>query len=756
MAKQYLTVNGQLVMHNGKLIQVPDPDSINDLLDEQDGYATQSEEMANEIEELIVNGVIDGTPKDVYANLSALQTAFPSGASGVYLTSDNGHWHYWNGSAWIDGGVYHSSEDVKQIKSDLVKLEKITDNGIIKLEYLAPFSKSTIDVNGNNVAYANRVSSTEIIKTNIDLSLSIDSNFNVAIHCYDDNGSHLSDSGWVTSNYTIAKNSNFKIVIAKRNEEEADIDLYLSKVEIKTAIKTIVDSTKNRVDEIDNTIDNGLFITSCPALTIARYKATHKGTANIGDIYSINFESGYNMAITIASDKEFSNILYDSGWKTSSLEYKNTYDGYFMISGKRSDYKDLTNDDLDNFHYSIKKIVSHELDNLKNETNESFNELNNDVNNIKFNSSSLFNVFNNHPFYHHMNQESATPFIPAQSIFDLYYAKSLGFDMIEVNPHKCSDGVFICKHGISGKLGNGITSIDGVDYSETLITEVTSAWIRENISYDSCMNKYKGKIPTLDEFCLECKKLSMKIKIATLDAVDVARKYLPDDMILSTQSIRGDFRGTIEYVWESTQSIDDCISRCKAIGTPLNIVIMAGEFSSHTDDEIKELCYKAHCNGFTVGMVYPTQSDIIRALSLGVDVIGSTINCINHFEVGNDLNICRLDDSLIVKDSDVTYDSTNETLTIPANSKVQISNTKQFNVSMISMRIRFKGKIDIVNANNSNEENLYNIESDGSNYVNYSIAIEKPNSSMMEYFVSITAKDNTTIEDLKFSSSIIN
>lgn len=54
--------------------------------------------------------IIDGSPRGVYANLSALQTAFPTGTSGVYLTSDNGHWHYWNGTAWADGGVYQAVE----------------------------------------------------------------------------------------------------------------------------------------------------------------------------------------------------------------------------------------------------------------------------------------------------------------------------------------------------------------------------------------------------------------------------------------------------------------------------------------------------------------------------------------------------------------------------------------------------------------------------------------------------------------------
>lgn len=105
MAKEYLTVNGKLVTVDGKLVQVPDPEKTNDLVDEQASYATQFSAVVNEIADLLVNGVIDGSPKGVYDNLSALQTAYPNGASGVYLTSDNGHWYYYN-EGWKDGGVY--------------------------------------------------------------------------------------------------------------------------------------------------------------------------------------------------------------------------------------------------------------------------------------------------------------------------------------------------------------------------------------------------------------------------------------------------------------------------------------------------------------------------------------------------------------------------------------------------------------------------------------------------------------------------
>lgn len=50
-----------------------------------------------------------GSPKGVYASLSALQTAKPTGDQFIYVTTDNGNWYYWNGSAWTSGGVYQAT-----------------------------------------------------------------------------------------------------------------------------------------------------------------------------------------------------------------------------------------------------------------------------------------------------------------------------------------------------------------------------------------------------------------------------------------------------------------------------------------------------------------------------------------------------------------------------------------------------------------------------------------------------------------------
>ena len=55
-----------------------------------------------------IGGIAEGSPKGVYPNLAALQSAKPNGDSGIYVTSDNGHWYYYN-NGWKDGGVYQAT-----------------------------------------------------------------------------------------------------------------------------------------------------------------------------------------------------------------------------------------------------------------------------------------------------------------------------------------------------------------------------------------------------------------------------------------------------------------------------------------------------------------------------------------------------------------------------------------------------------------------------------------------------------------------
>lgn len=92
----------------------------------------------------LIQAAASGSPKGVYPTLSALQNAFPTGTNGIYVVSENGHWYYWNGSAWSDGGVYQNSEDINQIKEDLNEIQ-----GIIYKTIEKDLGWSFIGVNNN-------------------------------------------------------------------------------------------------------------------------------------------------------------------------------------------------------------------------------------------------------------------------------------------------------------------------------------------------------------------------------------------------------------------------------------------------------------------------------------------------------------------------------------------------------------------------------------------------------------------------------
>jgi len=51
----------------------------------------------------------NATPKGTYATLVALQTAYPTGTTGIYVVVADGKWYYYTASTWTAGGVYQST-----------------------------------------------------------------------------------------------------------------------------------------------------------------------------------------------------------------------------------------------------------------------------------------------------------------------------------------------------------------------------------------------------------------------------------------------------------------------------------------------------------------------------------------------------------------------------------------------------------------------------------------------------------------------
>ena len=63
-----------------------------------------------------------GSLKPSGTDTSANILAFTSN-KGIYVATDNGHWYYWNGSAYADGGVYQALE----IADDSITIDKLSN-----------------------------------------------------------------------------------------------------------------------------------------------------------------------------------------------------------------------------------------------------------------------------------------------------------------------------------------------------------------------------------------------------------------------------------------------------------------------------------------------------------------------------------------------------------------------------------------------------------------------------------------------------
>lgn len=71
-----------------------------------------------------INSITSGAPKGTYPTLAALQSAFPTGNSNIYVVLADGKWYYWNGTSWTAGGVYQSTG----IANDSVGYNELSKN----------------------------------------------------------------------------------------------------------------------------------------------------------------------------------------------------------------------------------------------------------------------------------------------------------------------------------------------------------------------------------------------------------------------------------------------------------------------------------------------------------------------------------------------------------------------------------------------------------------------------------------------------
>ena len=354
------------------------------------------------------------------------------------------------------------------------------------------------------------------------------------------------------------------------------------------------------------------------------------------------------------------------------------------------------------------------------------------------------NPFSQLPIYYHFYPGGGNV-VPDQSLFAVSYAKSLGFNVIEANIHRCSDGVYVTRHGNSGKLGGGLCFAEGSGIDEnTAFKDITSTLLRENVTFDSPVEKYRSAIPTLEEFCMECKRHNMILFLQTIDnnVLEIARNYLPDERIIAYGlKNRGDFKGLIT-TWQNLTEDTDVLGICNKYGAPY----LLGCFiqSSMSDEKFKEYCDLVHDNGYLIASAYVTGKTLMRLKNLGFDAFASTYGDVNVFSDGNRHNITSLDEfattSTLKKNGDGSW-------AVPRYAQLTIDDDEFLEkLGKCCIKIKYTGEMHITIGGRT----VYNMVSDGEDFVEFAYEVSYRND-----IVKIKAVTAVTVHSIEVSSSIV-
>lgn len=158
-------------------------------------YPTLKERMDNQ-ENDIANSMnakisqISSVP-ETFANLSALQSTYPNGKTGLFVTADTGHKYIWRNNTWQDAGVYQgvglARQSVTMDKIDKVNPSQLSNNFSV-ISSAKPWSNSIVSVYGNEITLIKETGSTS-------------NNFGIVIPTFLDKDVSASDSLYINFDY---------------------------------------------------------------------------------------------------------------------------------------------------------------------------------------------------------------------------------------------------------------------------------------------------------------------------------------------------------------------------------------------------------------------------------------------------------------------------------------------------------------------------------------------------------------------------
>lgn len=146
----------------------------------------------------LVASVADGSPES-FADLAAIEAAYPMGDTFVKLNLDDGYVYKWNGSAWVQGWVYQgigladkvvTAPKINSIPRSIIGKEQMAE-AIINL-----FDKNTITQqkfidNSGTISFSSIVSISDYIRVIEGMTYTVSKGFTTMGACYDDSKTYI-------------------------------------------------------------------------------------------------------------------------------------------------------------------------------------------------------------------------------------------------------------------------------------------------------------------------------------------------------------------------------------------------------------------------------------------------------------------------------------------------------------------------------------------------------------------------------------
>ena len=243
------------------------------------------------------------------------------------------------------------------------------------------------------------------------------------------------------------------------------------------------------------------------------------------------------------------------------------------------------------------------------------------------------------PCYDHLFvEDGSNSVIPHESLYHVRLSRRFGFNTIEANIAKTSDGVFIVTHLYEGAFWNWFHHVDGkTDISTTLVSSVTWDWIVKNVRYNSTIKKYQTRPCRLEEFLSECRQQNIIPFIYTEDVnvLAMADEYMGKDNYIAYGANRANAPTAIIYHWAYETSKEAILSHCEKVGKPF--IYGMGNPTAFTDSELKEIVDAVHSAGYWIGTSYADPM-WYKYSYIGFDFNGTQTR-INRIDNGN---ICNL------------------------------------------------------------------------------------------------------------------